>query len=185
MRIQGIQNFAQNAIDKCCKPRKSLENNSQNNLERTPAMDTVSFGVYDKANKDFVSSCAVYKLIGHDRFLRLTEALEDSIYLRVFPTKDTLLDPMRGKCRLELVSFREMRPDAPKRMVDEYDETMRDRMKDFNEMNHLEDGWEKELSTKEDFVNAAELAIYLDDHGLFPKDDDHYVRPFLPYGIDM
>ncbi len=191
MRISNVQNFALNAvnaIDKCCRPRKANENNSaHNSLERSPMQDTVSFGSYDEKNRHFVSECMLHNLLkgNYSNFMRLMDNVEYSQYVRLMPTDDTLLDPNRGKCKLKLVSFKEMRPEASQEKVNDYDDTMRDHIKEFNEINELEDDWEQELKTPEDFKMAAELALYLDNHGYFPKDSGEVAyKPYSLYGID-
>ncbi len=196
MRISNVQNFALNAvnaIDKCCRPRKANENNSaHNSLERSPMQDTVSFGSFDEKYYDFVSECMLHNLRkgkNRDNFMRLMDNVEDSQYVRLMPTKDTLLDPKRGKCKLRLVSFKEMRPYASDEKVKYSDDIMRNHIKDFNKIHELEDDWEQELKTPEDFEMAAELARYLDNHGYFPKDscgsDDVDVFNFYDKGLSF
>lgn len=183
MRIESIQNFAATAFDKCCKPRKSNENISSNNsLERSPAIDTVSFGRFDEKYYPIVRKYAFRRLMND---MYAYDAIRDSIYLNLEPTEETINDLSKNTYKLELVSYKEFRPDDPESDIREIDNVMKGRVKDFNRIYGYNDGWEKSLTTTEDFIKAAELANYLDEHGLFPRGDegeDDWMR--RPFGLD-
>ena len=177
MRISNVQNLAvnaANAMNKCCKPRKANENNAaQNNLERSPMQDTVSFEGYeegkDKASsKEFASLCVRWKFF-NAKLLRQETPLEDSIYLKVMPAEDTLFDFKRATCALRLSTPEELRKEESHYASDpdDYYRTMKRHMEDFRKQKGLEKGWEKNLETLEDFQNAVELAEYLDRHPYF------------------
>ena len=107
MRISEVQNFALNSLNKCCKPRKSNENISSNNsLERSPMMDTVSFGRfggrYAELTKDYAWMHLLKNITAYD-------ILNKTIYLSVEPTKETVLDPTNNVYEAKLVDYREFR----------------------------------------------------------------------------
>ncbi len=172
MRISNIQNFAANAVNmmnKCCGPRKSANNTaSQNNLEHSPAMDTVSFGnigVGDqwgvKGKKGYVDKqldAYITNLFidgGHD-IIEDLEAIGDCIY---FDTR--AVNIMDNIYKADLVSFERFQPEAGKDKIKEYNKTLKDAYDDFNKENGYKAGWEKHLHTEEDFRKLAELARYL------------------------
>ena len=181
MRISNIQNFAVNMMDKCCKPRKSVENNqAQNGLERSPAMDTVSFGKFDKKYADETQIYVAGVLLDDWEEYR---ALNRSTYLSIKPTKETLNDPSKNIYKASIVSYSTFRPDASKQKVDDYDETIKNLIRDFNELYGYKSGWEKNLHTREDFIKAARLANYVEQRGYIPRDtegEDDWMknRPF-------
>lgn len=113
------------------------------------------------------------------------DTLRDSIYLNLEPTKETINDLSKNTYKLNLVSYQEFRPEASSDIVNQVDNSMRRRVRDFNELYGYENGWEKHLTTTEDFERAAELAEYLDEHGLFPRGnegEDDWMRK--PFGLD-
>lgn len=184
MRISEVQNFALNSLNKCCKPRKSNENISSNNsLERSPMMDTVSFGRFDERYKRQVSSYAALRLVNN---WNAYNVLKDCIYLNLQPTEETKKNPQNDEYELVLISLRAYRPERSEKMIKDSDELMQYHINKFNEIYGFEPGWEKHLRTTEDFEKAAQLANYLDDNGYFPKDqpgEDDWFKNRL-FGLD-
>ncbi len=181
MRIESIQNFTATALDKCCRPRKSNENTpSNNNLERSPIMDIVSFGKFDERYKKTTEHHVGIKLINNRAYYRV---LRDCIYLNLRPVDATKQDFENSEYKLELVSLREFRPDDETWVIKQSDELMQSHIDDFNEMHGLKSGWEKHLRTTEDFEKAAQLANYLDNNGYFPRHDDDHEEPLDMFNI--
>lgn len=173
MRIESIQNFAATAFDKCCKPRKSDENTpSNNNLERSPVMDTVSFGKFGGRYERLTKSYVLDKLIDGD--INAYDTLLDSIYLSIEPTEETVNDPSRNIYKAKLISYKEFEPYSSDIAVEQIDRSMKRRVEDFNKLYGYENGWEKHLTTTKDFEKAAELAEYLNENGLFRRAGDSY-----------
>lgn len=186
MRISNIQNFAANAanmIDKCCGPRKSANNTtSQNSLERSPAMDTVSFGVFDKKYADETQIYAAGLLLKDWEAYR---ALNCSTYLSIKPTEETLNDPPKNIYEMNIVTYSTFRPEASKETVEDYDKTIKNIISDFNEIFTYKSGWEKKLHTREDFIKAAKLANFVEQRGYIPRDnedEDDWMKK--QYGLD-
>ncbi len=169
MRISEVQNFALNSLNKCCKPRKSNENISSNNsLERSPMMDTVSFGKFDQKYYPLVRKYVFNQLFDN---IPAYDALRNATYVNLEPTEETIINPKNGEYKLELISCKTFRPDFSQQRVDDYDGTMRMHIRNFNEMHGYKAGWEKHLSTTEDLEKAAALAEYLECHGYIQRDD--------------
>ncbi len=179
MRISNIQNFAVNMMDKCCKPRKSVENNqAQNGLERSPAMDTVSFGKFGvngkKGYKDEkAEEYAQYLLLAED--MSDFEVICDSIYLDVV-TKDF----MNNIYSASLVSLKALQPWENKDTIDICDRKIKNAYKEFNKENDLEEGWERKLHDEKDFRLLAELARHLNYNG-YGLDKEPEGEGFVPF----
>lgn len=169
MRISNIQNFAANsvsAMNKCCKPRKSVENNqAQNSLEHFPAMDTVSFGKFGRSGKngyeDDMAKVYVRRLFVTSD-VKTYEAIRDSIHLDV-----TTKDLKNNVYSASLVSLEALQPGERQSIIESYDETITDAYKEFNEENGLDEGWERNLHDEKDFRLLAKLARHLNHNGYF------------------
>ncbi len=184
MRISGIQNFITNNINKVNQnSNNSTKNSTKNSLERSPMQDTVSFGRFDKTYEDLVSNYVGIRLINN---WHAYTTLEDTIYLNVQPTEETKRNLQNDVYELELVSLREFRPWYNDDEIKPRDDLMRTHIRKFNEIYGYKPGWEKHLTSTEDFEKAARLASYLDDNGYFPKDqpgeDDWYKNRL--FGLD-
>ncbi len=192
MRISGIQNFIANGINKVNQnSNNSVNNSTKNNLERSPMQDTVSFKGYEEgeekaSSKEFASLCVRWKFF-NAKLLRQEAPLEDSIYLKVIPAKDTLYDFKRGTCALRLSTPKELWVEERCYTSDpnDYYKTMKKRMEDFRIEKGLKKGWEKNLKTLEDFQNAVELAKYLAINKYFSttSEDTEIDRPFGVPGL--
>ncbi len=191
MRISNIQNFAASAVnmmDKCCGPKKSVENTiSQNNLERSPKIDTVSFGnfgitaVKGSNKKDYTDETA--KTYARKLFikyaineLKVYEAIRDCVYLDV-----TTKDFENNIYEAELVHYNQLCSQGSNDLARQCDKKIKDAYQDFNEEHGLEEGWEKELHNIEDFLMLGELARHLTWNGYGPEqpysdDEDAWVE---------
>ncbi len=168
MRISNIQNFAANAVRSVSKAfslQKTNSNSTQNDLDRSPAIDTVSFGKFgingenpyeDEEAKRYV----INLFLG--RNMSDFQAINKSIYLDVV-TKDSKNDIYSAS----LVSLRSLRSWESDRSVEACDRKIKNAYKEFNKENDLEEGWERKLHDEKDFRLLAELARHLNYNGYF------------------
>lgn len=210
MRILGIQNFITNNINKVNQnSNNSVNNSSKNNLERSPMQDTVSFGKFGGKYASIADEYAFDKLL--DGNINYYSILDKCIYLSIEPTKETINDLSKNTYEANLVSFQTFYPNDSQDIISQMDKLMRNRIEDFNKekreqfklslengslkkeefdkkMQQYKSGWEKHLTSTEDFERAGELADYLDDNGFFPRysegENDWMKRPFgLDYNL--
>lgn len=153
MRISNIQNFAANSVRSVSKAfslQKTNSNSTQNDLDRSPAIDTVSFGKFDQNYtsykkgqpciwKDVMKFC-----IDRDTF----ERVRDSIYFTITPTAETKRHPDLKKYEIVIIN-----DDNHRRFDEDVDKMLNDFTKDFG----LEKKWYKNLHTEEDFSKLALL----------------------------